>query len=126
MSSKKMVPSAAAVVAMCVAVVCSVQAQDATRGKILFFGTCAGCHGLEPRTDDQAPSLGGVIGRRAGTVPDFHYSSAMLSANFVWDESRLKAFLADPQVIVPGNRMPFSVADSDVRADIVAYLKTLQ
>ena len=126
MSSKKLVPSAAAIVAMCLAVVCSVQAQDATRGKILFFGSCAGCHGLEPRTDDQAPSLGGVIGRRAGTVPDFHYSSAMLSANFVWDESRVEAFLADPEAIVPSNRMPFSVANKGERADIVAYLKTLQ
>jgi cytochrome c len=124
MSSKNLIPSAAAV-AMCVAIVCSVQAQDATRGKILF-DACAGCHGLEPRTDDQAPSLGGVVGRRAGTVPDFHYSSAMLSANFVWDESRLEAFLADPQATVPGTRMGFSVADKGERADIVAYLKTLQ
>jgi cytochrome c len=120
-----LVPSATAVAAMCVAVVCSVQAQDATRGKILFVGACAGCHALEPRTDDQAPSLGGVIGRRAGTVPDFGYSSAMLSANFVWDESRLEAFLADPQAVVPGNRMAFSVADKGERADIAAYLKTL-
>ena len=126
MSSKKLVVSAAAVVVLCLAVASLVQAQDATRRKILLFGACAGCHGLEPRTDDQAPSLGGVIGRRAGTVPDFHYSSAMLSPNFVWDESRLEAFLADPEAIVPGNRMPFSVADKGERADIVAYLKRLQ
>jgi len=126
MTSKKLVPSAAAVVALCVAVVCSVRAQDATRAKLLFVGACAGCHGLEPRTDDQAPSLSGVIGRRAGAVPDFKYSSAMLSANFVWDESRLEAFLADPQAVVPGTRMAFSVADKRERADIVAYLKTLQ
>jgi cytochrome c len=126
MSSKNLVPSAAAVVAIWLAVVYSVQAQDATRGKMLFFGACAGCHGLEARTDDQAPSLGGVLGRRAGTLPGFQYTSAMLSTNFVWDESRLDAFLADPQAIVPGTRMAFSVADKGERAEIVAYLKTLQ
>lgn len=123
-SRKRFAPGVAA--AICIAVVGSVQAQDIARGKMLF-DVCAGCHGIETRVDDQAPSLGRVIGRRAGTLPDFQYSSAMLTANFVWDESRLDRFLADPQAVVPGTRMPIAgIQDKNDRADIIAYVKTLK
>jgi len=35
----------------------------------------------------------------------------------------MDAFLADPQGVVPGNRMPYSgLADAKERADLIAFL----
>jgi cytochrome c len=73
------------------------------------------------------PSLRGVFGRRAGSVSGFAYSKAMKGANFSWDEKTLAAFLADPQSVVPGNRMPFpGVPDARERQELVSYLKQLK
>jgi cytochrome c len=51
----------------------------------------------------------------------------MMRANLVWDEDNLKAYIADPQGKVRGNRMPYggikNPADLD---DIIAYLKELK
>jgi cytochrome c len=45
----------------------------------------------------------------------------------VWDESTLDAYLADPQSYIVGMRMPFGcIPDKAERADLIAYLKTLQ
>jgi cytochrome c2 len=53
------------------------------------------------------PSLGGIIGRKAGTEPGFTYSSAMKQANITWTPQTLATYLVDPQKALPGNRMPF-------------------
>jgi cytochrome c len=100
-------------------------AQDAEHGKAVFK-TCATCHATD-RTDRVGPGLGGVIGRKAGTVPGFHYSDAMKNSGIVWDAKILDAYLEAPQKVVPGNRMPYAgLDDSTDRADLVAYLATLK
>ena len=71
------------------------------------------------------PRHAGVLGRRAGAVPGFAYSPALQAAGFRWDAVRLERWLADPEALVPGQRMGYSVADAAVRADLVAYLATL-
>jgi cytochrome c len=99
-------------------------AQDAAAGKTAF-ATCSGCHSVEAR-NGVGPSLQGVVGRKAGSFPGFHYSEAMKAAA-IWDARSLDAFIANPQHAVPGNTMPFpGVSDAKVRADIVAYLGTLK
>jgi cytochrome c len=51
----------------------------------------------------------------------------MKNSGVTWDAKTLDAYLANPQGVVPGNTMPFSVvADAKQRADIVAYLATLK
>jgi cytochrome c len=41
----------------------------------------------------------------------------------VWNAKTLDAFIADPQQIIPGNRMPYSgLPDAKERADLIAYL----
>ena len=51
----------------------------------------------------------------------------MKGANITWDEQSLAAFLTNPQAEVPGNHMPFSgLQDPTQRADVIAYLKSLQ
>jgi cytochrome c len=100
-------------------------AQDA-RSQSAAFGACAACHSVDG-SNGTGPSLKGVVGRTSGTVPGYRYSRAMKSAAITWDEASLDRYLANPQEVVPGNIMPFSgVADAPVRAEIIAYLKTLR
>ena len=88
--------------------------------------TCAACHAAQGAAA-LGPSLNGVVGRKSGSVPGFAYSRAMRSASITWDERSLLDFLADPQKVVPGNRMPFAgVPDSSEAAELVHYLKTLR
>jgi cytochrome c len=77
------------------------------------------------RCASHRPSLAGVFGRKAGTAEGFHrYSDALRSADLVWNEDALNAFLADPQAFLPGNRMTFpGIRDAQARADVIAYLQ---
>ncbi len=99
--------------------------QDASAGKLVFI-QCAACHSIDGSTRT-GPTLKGIIGRKAGAVAEFHYSRAMKRTTIVWDASRLDAYLNHPQQQIPGNTMPFpGIADAKQRADLVAYLQTLQ
>jgi cytochrome c2 len=97
-------------------------AADVARGKALFAAFIA-CH--SETADAQGPSLKGVAGRKAGSLEDFRYSSAMKRAGFVWDADSLRDYLRDPQGKVKGNHMPFSGFTSAKDAeDVAAYLET--
>jgi cytochrome c len=97
---------------------------DAAAGKNAF-AACAACHSVNG-SDGIGPHLNGVIGRKAGSIAGFNYSSAVKRANIVWDANSLGSYIANPQQVIPGNHMPFSgVPDATTRADIVAYLTTL-
>jgi cytochrome c len=97
-------------------------AADAEHGKALFQA-CAACHNDNPNA--LGPNLHGVVGRKAAAREDFRYSNAMARANLTWDEANLKAYLADPQAKIKGNRMPFGgIADPKDIDDLIAYLQT--
>ena len=70
------------------------------------------------------PSLAGVVGRKAGTVPGYHYSEANEKSGITWDEPTLKEYLKDPKAKVPGTKMVFPglKSDDDI-ANVIAYLK---
>jgi len=92
-------------------------AADVNHGKALYE-TCAACH---------TERLKGVFGRKSAALEDFRYSNPMKRANLTWDEDNLRAYIADPQGKVRGNRMPYGgLTDPKDVDDIVAYLKTLQ
>jgi cytochrome c len=101
----------------------SVRAADIKNGKAVFE-KCAACHSLEAGKNDIGPSLAGIFGRKAASLEDFRYSTAMKQSNVTWDERTLDAFIADPQAFIPGNRMPFDgLIDKQDRDDLLAYLK---
>jgi cytochrome c len=54
------------------------------------------------------------------------YSPALTKAGFVWDARSLERWIADPESVVPGQRMGVRVNDAGERADIVAFLLTLK
>lgn len=102
------------------------EAQDAAAGATVFK-KCAVCHVADADTNKIGPSLKGVIGRTAGTHPNFSYSNAMVAAGqagLVWSEATLTTYLHDPRAMVKGTKMAFVglEADADV-ANVIAYLK---
>jgi len=96
---------------------------DAAHGKTLF-ARCTVCHAATAE-NKVGPGLAGVFGRKAGTVPNFHYSKAMVAYAKVWDGQTLESYLAAPGKAVPGTTMMIGVPGASDRADIIAYLKTL-
>jgi cytochrome c2 len=96
-------------------------------GRALFAQVCSACHTNEPNKNKIGPSLFGVIGRHAGSAPDFDYSDAMKGAPVTWDDQTLNRYLADPKSFVPGNKMPYAgVKNDERRRDVIAYLYTLR
>ena len=94
---------------------------DAGAGR-LVFRKCQACHPMEPGKTLLGPSLAGIIGRKAGADTNYNYSPAMKQANVVWDAKSLDAYLADPQKVVPGNKMPFpGLKTEQDRADVIAF-----
>ncbi|OYT91219.1 MAG: cytochrome C [Burkholderiales bacterium PBB3] len=98
-------------------------AQSIKRGQVLFETHCVTCHALD--TNRAGPALRGVVGRPAGKAPEFFYSEALESANHVWDKTKLKAWLTNPESVVPGQEMNFHLDAARDREDVVAYLASL-
>jgi cytochrome c oxidase assembly protein subunit 11 len=96
-------------------------APDPIHGQQLFTERCTTCHAMD--SNKTGPMLGGVVGRRAGSAPGYHYSPALKSAGLIWSRDNLDQWLADPKKFVPGARMPVRVLDAPSRRDIVAYLQ---
>jgi nitrite reductase (NO-forming) len=95
---------------------------DAVAGRQVFR-KCQACHSTQAGKNLLGPTLAGVIGRKAGSVSGYDYSQAMRQANITWDIGTLDAYLADPQKIVPGNKMPFpGLKTEQERKDVIAYL----
>ncbi|WP_263053739.1 c-type cytochrome [Defluviicoccus vanus] len=73
------------------------------------------------------PSLFGVIGRKAGTLPGYNFSTAMKDYGVTWSPETLNTYLAAPMQEVKGTKMTFAgVKDETERANIIAYLATLK
>ena len=99
-------------------------AGDAARGE-KRFEECASCHSLAAGQNGVGPSLHDIVGRQAASLDDFRYSPAMRRSGITWTPQTLDTFIADPQKVVPANRMPYAgLTDSDARADLIAYLET--
>jgi cytochrome c len=103
------------------------QNADVTSGQQLFNNICRMCHSTKEGDNRLGPHMRGIIGRKAGSLPDYAYSSAMKGANFVWDEETLERFIANPDETVPGNSMkPYNgLASADSRLKLIAFFKSL-
>jgi len=95
-------------------------AGDPARGAELY-ARCRACHALTHHRT--GPRHCGLLGRAAGSLPDFDYSAAMRASGIVWDAGTLERFLAAPTLVVPGTTMGYAgVADPVERADLIAWL----
>lgn len=91
------------------------------------FEKCRSCHSL--RADDRgspAPTLAGIVGRRAASAPGFAYSPALReagAADLVWSRAALDRYLADPQGALPGGWMGFpGIRDARERRAVIDFL----
>lgn len=102
------------------------QAQDAAAGEKVF-NKCKACHVADEDKNKVGPSLKGVIGRTAGTHPNFKYSTAMVEAGkagLVWDDAKLTEYLRNPKGMIKGGKMAFpGLKKDDELANVIAYLK---
>jgi cytochrome c len=95
---------------------------DPTRGE-KRFEECASCHTTERGGNAVGPNLYGVFDRKAGELADYRYSPALKRSGITWTAQTMDSFIADPQKVVPANRMPYAgMPDAGARADLIAYL----
>lgn len=95
-------------------------------GERQFMRKCSICHALEAGPSRKAgPTLNGVFGRRAGTVPDYIYSDTLDGSEIVWSAETIDAlFDQGPDHYIPGSKMPMQViAGPDDRADLITFLE---
>ncbi len=114
-------PMAIGVVLLCAPAL----AQD-DAGQIAFNNACRTCHTVREGDNRLGPNLSRVIGRKAGSLPNYNYSESMKKADLVWDKQNLDRFIANPDAVVSGNNMkPYGgIASAEERAKIVAFLES--
>jgi len=96
----------------------------ADSGADLYANQCGTCHTLSAKAPMlQGPNLGNVYGRKVGSVAGFAYTPDYTSANFVWDDKHLDAYLANPTAVLADSYMQYQQPDAGIRAQIIAYLK---
>lgn len=104
--------------------VAPVLAQDVAAGEKDFL-VCRACHQIGPAAKNAVgPVLNGVVGRKAGTYPDFIYSDANKDSGIVWTPEELEKYLTSPQTVVPHTKMIFpGLKDEQKRKDVIAFLE---
>lgn len=98
---------------------------DVAKGKSTFM-QCMACHSLKPESEPgkMGPTLHGVIGRAAGSVPDFKYSDAVASSGKTWTVEEIDHWLEKPSQYLPGNKMVFmGLKNPQDRANVLAYIQ---
>lgn len=99
-------------------------AGSAVKGKALYDARCSACHSVDAHR--VGPMHLGVVGRKAGSAVGYSYSEAVRNSKIVWDHDTLIAWLTNPEALIPGQRMGYSMDNAQDREDVVVYLATLK
>ena len=102
----------------------STEAGSSVKGKEVYTTRCSACHSIE--ANRIGPMHLGVVGRKAGSAVGYRYSEALRKSKIVWSHDTLVAWLTEPEALIPGQRMGYSVDSTQDREDLVAYLATLK
>lgn len=91
------------------------------------FMQCVSCHSVKPGVNGVGPSLHGVVGRKAGTLPGYAYSDALKAWGKTLTPEELDTWLTAPMQDVPGTKMVFpGMPDPAKRKEVIDYLATLK
>ena len=89
-----------------------------------IFKKCAACHSIAQGGGNKiGPSLWSVLGRNAGTVPDYKYSKAMAAYAKPWSFEEMDGFLLKPKEWIKGTKMSFAgLKNVKDRAAVILYM----
>lgn len=91
------------------------------------FMQCVACHSPKAGMNGVGPSLFGVVGRKAGTLPGYSYSEALKTWGKDLTPEELDKWLEAPMKDVPGTKMVFpGMPDAAKRKEVIDYLTTLK
>jgi cytochrome c len=103
------------------------ESMEAAAGKQVFASRCHACHSEDSSKNTFGPSLTGVVGRKAASLPRFAYSDALRASGITWTEDNLRKWVSDNEKLVPGTRMRHvSITDKAEQDYLIAFLSTLK
>ena len=88
------------------------------------FKKCVACHSIAKGGGNKiGPTLWGVLGRQAGSIPDYKYSKAMTEYRKTWSFEEMNSFLIKPKDWIKGPKMSFAgLKNAKDRAAVILYL----
>lgn len=117
-------------------------AGDAEAGAKVF-NKCQTCHvvqneageTLAGKNSKTGPNLYGIVGRAAGTYPEFKYGESIVAlgaSGFTWTEADLVTYVADPAKFLKEksgdskakSKMVFKLTNETEAANVAAFLAT--
>ena len=96
---------------------------SASEGAIVFK-KCAACHSIaEGGANKIGPALWGVLGRKAGSLPDYKYSKALVAHGKSWSFEEMDGFVLKPKDWINGTKMSFAgLKNAKERAAVILYM----
>lgn len=117
-------------------------AGDAEAGAKVF-NKCQTCHVvaneagevLAGKNAKTGPNLYGIVGRAAGTYPEFKYGESIVAlgaSGYTWTEADIVTYVADPAAFLKDklgddkakSKMSFKLKNETEAADVAAFLAT--
>ena len=91
---------------------------------VKVFKKCAACHSIaQGGANKIGPALWNVLGRKAGSVPGYKYSKAMLAHGKSWSFEEMDGFLTKPKDWIKGTKMSFAgLKNAKDRAAVILYM----
>ena len=88
------------------------------------FKQCLACHSIaEGGKNKIGPALWGVLGRQAGSLPDYKYSKAMAAHGKKWSFEEMDGFLLKPKDWIKGTKMSYAGLKKEKdRAAVILYM----
>lgn len=100
--------------------------EEMSNGERQFARKCSICHSLTPDGERRAgPTLHGVFGRKAGTLPGYFYSDTLQDSDIIWNDETINALFDEgPDHYIPGSKMPMQrITQAQDRDDLIAFLR---
>lgn len=95
-------------------------------GETLYNAECRRCHAPDADKTSYGPPLENVVGRAAGSYPEYDYSIALEASGIVWTPAALRAWMEDNDGFMPGTKMRHvGIEDRTVQDFILSYLVSI-